>query len=172
VLWLLGGNATVERNLRREAELRGVAPSRLIFAPKVPYGDYLARYRAADLFLDTFPFNGGTTVSDALWAGLPVLTCAGEAFAARMAGSLLTSVALPELVNATSMDYEAQAIRLGRDRYALRGLRDRLERARQSAALFDTRRFCRHLEAAYAQMWKIAENGEPPRSFGVTALPG
>jgi predicted O-linked N-acetylglucosamine transferase (SPINDLY family) len=124
------------------------------------------------LFLDTFPFNGGTTVSDALWAGLPVLTCVGEAFAARMAGSLLTSVGLPELVNATPADYEAQAIRFGRDRDALRGPRDRLERARHSAALFGTRRFCRHLEAAYAQMWKFAENGEPPRSFGVSALPG
>jgi len=97
VLWLVGDNATVQHNLRREALHRGVEPGRLVFAPRIQYADHLARFRLADLFLDTLPFNAGTTASDALWAGVPVLTCAGEAFASRMAGSLLKAVGLPEL---------------------------------------------------------------------------
>ena len=95
VLWLLGAGTSVEDNLRREAARHGVNPARLIFAPRVAYADYLARYGAADLFLDTLPFNGGTTASDALWAGLPVLTCAGDTFAGRMGASLLNAVGAP-----------------------------------------------------------------------------
>ena len=92
VIWLLGGDVNLERNLRKEANIRGVSPARLIFSSRTAYASYLARYRLADLFLDTFPFNAGTTASDALWAGLPIVTCSGETFASRMAGSLLQAV--------------------------------------------------------------------------------
>src|SRR5262249_48825300 len=97
VLWLIARDAATATNLRREAQARGVAPERIILAPRIRAEDYLARYRCADLFLDTLPFNAGTTASDALWAGLPVLTCSGAAFAGRMAGSLLRAIGLPEL---------------------------------------------------------------------------
>ena len=167
VLWLLGANTSVERNLRREAEDRRIAADRLIFAPRVAYSDYLARYQLADLFLDTLPFNGGTTASDALWAGLPLVTCAGEAFAARMAGSLLNSVGLPELVTHSLEDYEALALRLAEDPSLLQGYRNRLATNRLTHPLFDTDRFRRHIEAAYMTMWELWQRGEQPRSFSV-----
>lgn len=171
VLWLLAATAAVEANLRREAEARGAAPDRLVFAPRIDYAPYLARYGAADLFLDTAPFNAGTTASDALWAGLPVLTLAGEAFPARMAGSLLHAVGLPELVAASPAEYEALALRLGRDPAALASLRARLARSRATHALFDTDRFRRHLEAAYAAMWERFAGGGAPASFAVAPVP-
>ena len=167
VLWLLGGNTSIERNLRREAEDRGIAANRLIFAPRVGYSDYLARYQLADLFLDTLPFNAGTTASDALWAGLPLVTCAGEVFAARMAGSLLNSAGLPDLVTHSLDEYEALALRLARDGEALTGIKTKLAQNRLTCPLFDTDRFRRHIEAAYLQMWKIWQRGEQPRSFAV-----
>ena len=167
VLWLLAASATVERNLRREAAARGVAAERLVFAPRVEYGQYLARYGAADLFLDTTPFNAGTTASDALWAGLPVLTCAGEAFPARMAGSLLRAIGLPELVTGSMREYEALALRLAQDGAALGQLRARLVDNRTTHALFDTDRFRRHIEAAYSAMWQRHLSGGAPESFAV-----
>jgi predicted O-linked N-acetylglucosamine transferase (SPINDLY family) len=170
VLWLLGGNTSVESNLRREAAKRGVAPDRLVFAPRLKYADYLARYRLADLFLDTLPYNAGATASDALWAGLPVLTCSGEAFAARMAGSLLRAVGLPELVTDTLEQYEALALKLARDGRLLHELREKLRQNRSTAPLFDTRRFRRHIEAAYRTMWEIWQSGEQPRSFAVESV--
>ena len=170
VLWLLGGSAAVVANLRREAELRGVAPRRLVFAAKLPYAEHLARYRLADLFLDTLPFNAGTTASDALWAGLPVLTCAGEAFAARMAGSLLHAVGLPELVTHSLQDYESQAAMLAANPDALRELRERLACNRLSAPLFNTDRFRRHIELAYRVMWEATKRNDAPQAFAVEAL--
>jgi protein O-GlcNAc transferase len=167
VLWLQGADTSVERNLRREAEKRGITPDRLIFAPRAEYANHLARYQRADLFLDTLPFNAGATASDALWAGLPVVTCAGEAFAARMAGSLLNAVGLPELVTRNLADYEALALALARDPSLLAGYRDRLATNRLTHPLFDTDRFRRNIEAAYLQMWEIWQRGEPPRSFAV-----
>ncbi|MFS2018253.1 tetratricopeptide repeat protein, partial [Massilia sp. CT11-108] len=116
VLWMVADSDATRANLVREAEARGVAGSRLLFAGRVAPADYLARFRLADLFLDTNPFNGGTTASDALWAGLPVLTWAGQTFCSRMAGSLLCAVGLPELVTHALEDYEALAIALGNDR--------------------------------------------------------
>ncbi|HEV3396288.1 MAG TPA: tetratricopeptide repeat protein [Xanthobacteraceae bacterium] len=169
VLWLLGGNAAVEGNLRREAEARGVAADRLIFAPRVGYSDYLRRYQLADLFLDTSPFNAGATASDALWAGLPLLTCAGEAFAARMAGSLLNAVGLPELVTASLDEYERTARRLAGDRAAIGALKEKLAQNRAACALFDTARFRRHIEAAYRTMWQRRQAGDAPASFAVEA---
>lgn len=168
VLWLLSHAADVPLNLRREAALRGVDPARLLFAGRVPYGEHLARLGVADLFLDTLPFNGGATVSDALWAGLPVLTCAGRAYAARMAGSLLHATGLPELVATSLTDYEALAVRLAHEPGRLATLRDRLAAQRTSAPLFDTARFTRHLEAAYLEMWRRHERGEAPAGFAVS----
>src|SRR5215471_1264615 len=123
VLFLYAGSAAVVENLRREARSRGVAAERLVFGGKLPFAQYLARYRTADLFLDTLPYNAGTTASDALWAGLPVLTCAGETLAARMGASLLQAVGLPELITANTERYEQLAIELGRDPQRLEAIR-------------------------------------------------
>jgi protein O-GlcNAc transferase len=167
VLWLLVGNAGAERNLRREAADRGIAADRLVFAPRAGYSDYLARYQLAHLFLDTLPFNAGTTASDALWAGLPLVTCAGEAYASRMAGSLLNAVGLPELVTHNLEDYEALALKLASDSNMLAGAKARLVANRATYPLFDSDRFRRHIEAAYKTMWDIYQRGEQPASFAI-----
>jgi protein O-GlcNAc transferase len=167
VLWLVEDNADASRNLRREAERRGVGVGRLVFAPRVPVGEYLARFRLADLFLDTLPFNAHTTASDALWAGLPMVTCPGSSFAARVAGSLLTAIGLPELIATDIANYEALALRLARDGGLLGELRAKLARNRATFPLFDTRRFTRHLEAAFQRMWERQQRGEPPAGFAV-----
>jgi predicted O-linked N-acetylglucosamine transferase (SPINDLY family) len=167
VLWLLGDNPWEERNLRREAQRRGVAPERLVFAPRRALPDHLARHSLADLFLDTFPCNAHTTASDALWAGLPLLTCAGRSFAARVAGSLLHSVGLPELVTHNLGDYEAMALKLARAPERLVEIRARLRESRATAPLFDAGRLARHLEAGYLEMWRLHQAGEAPRSFTV-----
>jgi len=169
VLWLVAGNKWVEANLRREAQKCGVAPSRLVFSPRLPSEDYLAQYRLADVFLDTLPFNGGATVSDALWAGLPVLTCAGEAFAARMAGSLLLAIGLPELITHSLAEYESVAFQLATDAPRLAQIKQRLAGNRVGYPLFDTDRFRRNIEAAYVTMWEKSQRGEPPGSFAVPA---
>ena len=124
--------------------------------------DYLARCRSADLFLDTLPFNAGTTASDALWAGLPVLTCTGEAFASRMASSLLSAIDLPELITSTQEEYEALAIDLATDPQRLKAVRQKLQRNRLSTPLFDTKLFTKHIEDAYAQMYQRYQDGLPP----------
>ncbi len=153
VLWLLETNRWPGPNLRSEAERAGVDPRRLIFGPALPLPEHLARHRLADLFLDTLPYNGHTTTSDALWTGLPVLTCSGEAFASRVAGSALYAAGLPELVTSSLADYEAQAVGLARDPTHLHELRERLMDNRETAPLFDCRCYTRDLEALYARMW-------------------
>jgi len=167
VLWLVAADAQVAGNLRREAARRGITPDRLIFAGRTPYATYLGRLALADLFLDTLPFNGGTTVSDALWAGLPVLTQAGDAFAARMAGSLLHAAGMPELITDSAEAYEATAIRLATERGELAGYRGKLAQGRTQFPLFNTERFCVHLEAAFRTMCAQARRGLPPVSFTV-----
>jgi predicted O-linked N-acetylglucosamine transferase (SPINDLY family) len=169
-LWLLAESPAVERNLRAEAAARGVNAERLRFSPRVPYDEYLARLQCADLFLDTLPFNGGSTASDALWAGLPVLTCAGEAYASRMAGSLLRAIGLPELVTERPADYAVRALELARNPPLLQSVTERLVRNRAACPLFDTGSFCRHLEAAYVRMWERNEAGLPPETFTVPKL--
>ncbi|WP_448207827.1 O-linked N-acetylglucosamine transferase family protein [Azospirillum sp. sgz302134] len=169
VLWLYAPTALVAGNLRREGEARGLAPDRLVFAPPRPLPDHLARHRLADLFLDTLPYNAHTTASDALWAGLPVLTCRGATFAGRVAASLLHALDLPELVTETPAHYEATALALARDPARLGALRDRLAAARTTAPLFDTPRFTRHLEAAYRAMWDIHRAGGAPRAIDIPA---
>jgi predicted O-linked N-acetylglucosamine transferase (SPINDLY family) len=162
VLWLLASNDLVERNLRREAEKRGVAPSRVVFAPRVPLAEHLARHRHADLFLDTVPCNAHTTASDALWAGLPLLTCVGNTFAGRVAGSLLSAIGLPELVTHALDDYQRTALALARDPRRLGDLRETLQRRRETAPLFDLPRFTSGLESAYAEMWQRWRVGGRP----------
>lgn len=172
VLWLIEGNAAVSHNLRREAEQRGVAGERLIFAPRMGLQDHLARHRLADLFLDTLPHNAHTTTSDALWAGLPVLTCRGTTFAGRVADSLLQATGLPDLVTQSLDDYEALALSLARDPVLLASFRERLARARDICPLFDIDRFRRHIEAAYTTMWQRHRRGQPPASFAVDPIAG
>ena len=167
VLWLLRDNETAERNLKWEAQTCGIDPARLVFAPRRRLEDHLARYRVADLFLDTLPINAHTTASDALWAGLPVLTCTGSTFAGRVAGSLLHAVGLPELVTEDLEQYEALALQLAGDPVLLGQLRTRLEANRAVSPLFDAARTCRHLEEAYRIMRELARQGQPPASFAV-----
>jgi predicted O-linked N-acetylglucosamine transferase (SPINDLY family)/glycosyltransferase involved in cell wall biosynthesis len=149
VLWLLADNETARINLSRYAAEQGVDPARLVFAPRVHPAEYLARFQLADLFLDTLPFNGGTTASDALWMGLPLLTCSGQTFASRMAGSLLKAIGLPELITNTFADYETLAVALAHDRLRLAELRSRLIANRQTYPLFDTPRLVKALEGAF-----------------------
>ena len=163
VLWLSENNPAATINLRREAARRGVDAQRLVFALKLPLlADHLARQRAADLFIDTLPFNAHTTASDALWAGLPVLTCAGESFASRVASSLLSAIELPELITTTQEAYEALAVSLALNPERLQAIRQKLARHRLSTALFDTPRFTRHLEDAYTQMLERYHADLPP----------
>lgn len=161
VLWLIGEDPVTRDNLRHQARERGVDDQRLIFARRRPYDDHLARLQLADLFLDTLPFNAGTTASDSLWAGLPLLTCAGDALSARMAGSLLKAVDLPELITHSVEEYESRACHLASHRTELRALRDRLGRNRNASPLFDTRGFTRHLESAYIQMQEGGSSRRP-----------
>ena len=167
VLWLLRNSALAEENLRNEAHARDIGSDRLVFAPRVGIADYRARSRLADLYLDTLPYTGHGTTSDMLWAGLPVLTCAGNTFAGRVAGSLLHAVGLPELVTTSLEEYEALGLKLATDPHLLKELRARLERNRNTAPLFDTDRFRRHIESAYTTMWEVQQRGEPPRAFAV-----
>ena len=147
VLWLVSRGETTQGNLRKEAQARGVSPERLVFAQRVPLvEDHLARYRQADLFLDTYPYNAHTTAADALMSGLPVLTLMGNSFPSRVAGSLLHAIGLPELVTQTLADYESLALQLARDPARLADTKARLAANRQTHALFDTARFCRNLE--------------------------
>lgn len=152
VLWLLSDNEWAQENLKQEAEARGISAKRLIFAERTTPADYLARYAAADLFLDTFPFNAGTTANDALWMGLPVLTLSGRAFASRMAGALLTAAGLPELITHDLQAYEDLAVELASDKKALKALRQKLADAKENSPLFDSERFTRNLEQQYLEL--------------------
>lgn len=163
VLWLSGAHEAALGNLRREAQLREVDPDRLVFAKRVPSNaDHLARHAHADLFLDTLPFNAHSTASDALWAGLPLLTCAGDAFAGRVAASLLSAVGLPELVAASLADYERLALELARNPEQLAASKAKLAQNRLTMPLFDTARFTRNIEAAYTAMHERCRLGLAP----------
>lgn len=171
LLWLFEANSVVENNLRREAAAHGVDPARLAFAPKKPLAEHLARYRLADLCLDCSPYNGHTTTSDALWAGLPVVTFLGDTFASRVAASLINAAGAPELVAESLAGYEALALALVHNPARLAALRRRLNETRMTAPLFDSQRFTRHLERAYEIMAEIQDAGQPPRPFAVPPLP-
>ena len=167
VLWLLEAHPTAARNLAREAEKQGIAPERLVFAPLVATDAHLARVSLADLFLDTLPYNAHTTASDALWAGVPVLTCLGSTFAGRVAASLNNAIGVPEMVTYSLGEYEALALKLAREPAALWAIRAKLAKNRNTFPLFDTVGFTRGLEAAYRTMWERANRGETPASFAV-----
>jgi protein O-GlcNAc transferase len=173
VLWLSRTNDSAVTHLQREAQARNVAADRLVFARRVELNeDHLARYRLADLFLDTLPFGGHSTASEALWAGVPVVTCLGSTYSERVAASLLNAVGLPELVADSLPAYEALALKLARNSELLASVRAKLARNRDCFPLFDTERFTRHLEAAYANMWERYQRAEPPAHITVAALPG
>jgi len=162
VLWLLQDNEKAAENLRIEATHRGLDPERLVFAPRVDLEDHLARHRVADLFLDTLPCNAHTTASDALWAGLPVLTLPGQTFAGRVAASLLTAVGLPELIAASVDDYESLAVQFGRDPGTLTAMRSKLDANRLSTPLFNTERYTKKLEWAFREMHRRSLSNHPP----------
>jgi predicted O-linked N-acetylglucosamine transferase (SPINDLY family) len=162
VLWLLEDNPVTPVNLRKEAASRGIDPNRLVFAQRVLPPQHLARQRAADLFLDTAPYNAHTTGSDALRAGLPVLTLIGESFAGRVASSLLSALNLPELITSAPEQYEALAVRLATDPALLSQIRQKLERNWRTAPLFDTPLFAKHLETAYMNIFKRHQSDLPP----------
>ena len=162
VLWLLEDNQTAAANLRKEAALRGLDPARLVFAKRMDLPEHLARHRAADLFLDTLYYNAHTTASDALWAGLPVLTCMGVGFASRVAASLLFAIGLPELVTQTQKDYEALAIELATSSAKLEAIKDKLSTNRHSSPLFDTLSYSKHIESVYRKMYERYLAGSPP----------
>jgi protein O-GlcNAc transferase len=172
VLWLLACNRWAPENLRREAQRRGVDPERLIFAPKLAQTAHLGRLALADLSLDTLPCNGHTTASDALWAGVPLLTCAGDTFASRVAGSLLHTMGLPELVTDNLRDYERKARELAESPVMLSALKATVRERRQTSPVFDAARFAAHLEAAYRAMWARYIRREPPAAITIAATQG
>ena len=171
VLWLWANNPTFELNVKLFAAHHGIAMERIVIAGPAPVEDHLARLKLADLFLDSLPYNAHTTASDALWAGVPVLTLTGTTFAGRVATSLLVAAGLPELVTATPKEYEIRAIELAHDPRSLRVLRDRIVAARNNCCLFDTERFCRNIETAYRGMWQRHRAGLAPAPFAI-ALDG
>jgi predicted O-linked N-acetylglucosamine transferase (SPINDLY family) len=146
VMLLLSDSAGAQGNLIREAAARGVDANRLVFATRALPPDYLARYAVVDLFLDTFPFNAGSTANDALWMGLPVLTYTGRSFASRMAGALLTAAEMPELITYNLADYEEKAVALAMNPQECQRLRNHLKEVHDHGVLFDTPRFVRNLE--------------------------
>jgi len=171
VLWLMSRSERSQRNLRASTQAAGVDPDRLIFAQRVPrVEDHLARYRVADLFLDTHPYNAHSTAADALLAGLPVLTCSGQSFPSRVAGSLLHAAGLPELVTHTVADYEQLALALARDPARLAALKTRLAERQRDSALFDVDAFTRHLETAYIAMWRQSQLGGARDALSASAV--
>jgi predicted O-linked N-acetylglucosamine transferase (SPINDLY family) len=172
VLWLFEGNRWVKNNLRGEATKRGIDPDRLVFASHMSHGEHLARLRHADIFLDCFSCNAHATASDALWAGVPVITALGQSFTARVGASLAQAIGLPELVAVTPVEYERIALELASDPARLAALRERLAQNRNTAPLFDSARFTRHIETAFEMAWDRALKGEKPDHLEVGALPG
>ena len=163
ILWLAEANSTTISNLRKEAEKNGVDGNRLIFATRLPLKeDHLNRIRVADLFLDTLPYNAHTTCSDALKMGLPVITKMGRGFAARVAGSLLTAMEMPELITKTEQAYEQLALDLAKNPKQLAELRQKIIAKRTTAPLFDTELYTRHLEAGYQQAYGHYLQGKDP----------
>ena len=165
VLWLIADNPDAKNNLIKEAAIRGISSSRLIFAERLSLPEHLARHRQADLFLDTLPYNAHTTCSDALWAGLPVLTLKGRTFPGRVAASLLTAVGLSELITNTSEEYEALAIELALNSKKLSAIKEKLATNRLNAPLFDSKLFTKNLEAIYTEMYDRYQAGLGPEDI-------
>ena len=168
VLWLLKSNKWAESNLRVEAEKRGVSGDRLIFAEKLPQAEHLARQKLADLFIDTFNYNAHTTASDALWAGLPVVTKLGQGFAARVAGSLLSAIEMPELITETEQEYESLILDLATNPERLGAIKLKLAANRLSKPLFNTELFTKHLEDGYQRAYQQYFDGKEPEAIYVS----
>ena len=162
VLWLFEDNPTAAKNLRQHAQERGVAPERLVFAKLIPLEEHLARQHMADLFLDTLPYNGHATASNALWTGLPLLTCMGQSFASRVAASLLKAIDVPELITTTQAEYEARAIELAQDPAQLQAIKQKMEQNRLTTPLFNTPLFTKHMQVAYEAMHERYQAGLEP----------
>ena len=167
VLWLLSDNSTAKENLRCEAEKRGVTRDRLVFASRVSVSEHLARHKHADLFLDTLPYNAHTTACDALWAGLPVLTQIGNAFAGRVAASLLESIGLPELITRGPKEYEETAVNLATDSEKLSAIRNKLGANRDVKPLFNSKLYTKNLEAVYIQILNRSRNSLLPDHISI-----
>ena len=167
-LWLFEDNKYAHSNLKLQAEMRGINPSRLIFAQRLNLPEHLARHRSADLFLDTIPYNAHTTASDALWSGLPVLTLIGQSFSARVAASLLNSIGLPELVTHSLAEYEALAIQLAKNPNQMAVIKEKLSANRSAMPLFDTPLFTKNIEAAYSMMYEHYQADFPPNHIDLT----
>ena len=174
LVWLISvefdSNSVTAENLRREAKQRDVSPERLIFAPRAKHMDHLTRQRLADLFLDTLPYNAHTTAADALWVGLPILTCIGSTFPGRVAASLLTCVGAPELITFTPQNYETLAIELATNPGTLAAIRRKLAENRFASPLFDSRLFTRHIEKAYEAVYTRHQAGLRPDHIYVPSL--
>jgi len=170
VLWVLGDNAAVAQNLQKQALAQGVDANRLVFAKRMSPGDNLARQKQADLFLDTFPYNAHTTASDALWAGLPVLTRTGHSFASRVAASLLTAMDLPELITHSQEAYEEKAIELAQQTASFKALKQKLAANRLTAPLFDCQLFAKQIESAYEEMHRRHQAGLPAEHIQVQVM--
>jgi len=170
VLWLSLENKTAETNLRHESEARDLKSERLIFSNRLPPDEHLKRLKLADMALDTRIYNGGATTSNALWAGVPVLTLQGNHFASRMSASILTSIGLTEMITYSLEEYETLAVRLAHHPDEFQTIRQKLAQNRLTAPLFDTPRFARNLETAYTEMWKIFLAGERPRQIEVLEI--
>jgi predicted O-linked N-acetylglucosamine transferase (SPINDLY family) len=168
VLFLYSESELVSNNLKKEAFARGVSPHRLIFAPRVGRPEYFARYLCCDLFLDTFPYNAGTTASDALWAGLPVLTYLGNSFPSRMAGSLLNAIEMPELIAHSIEEYEAKAIEFANHPERLLELKAKLDYNKSRTALFDSKAFAFNLYSAYKKIFSSHTSGLAPDHIDVS----
>jgi predicted O-linked N-acetylglucosamine transferase (SPINDLY family) len=166
-LFICSDDADAKHNLLDATRRSAVASDRIVFGKRIKREEYQARFRAMDLFLDTWPYNGGTTASDALWSGLPVLTCKGRSFASRYAASLLQAVDLPELITENSQQYEDLAVELATDPERLGGIRRKLTDHRHIAPLFDTRSFTGHLESAYIEILERYRAGLPPEHVHV-----
>jgi predicted O-linked N-acetylglucosamine transferase (SPINDLY family) len=167
VLWLLN-DAKAKGRLRNEAYQRGISPERLIFADEMPQSEHLGRLALADLVLDTLPYNAHTTASDALWVGVPMVTCAGETFASRVAGSLLTAIGLPELIADNLEEYYDLALELAGNPDYMQSIRQKLSDNRMRTPLFDVQAYTQHLEALYQTMWQRHLAGEKPIAIGNT----
>jgi predicted O-linked N-acetylglucosamine transferase (SPINDLY family) len=166
-LWLFQDNPWVVDNLKKEALNHGIDGSRLVFAERMPLSEHLARHQQADLFLDTAPYNAHTTASDALWAGLPVLTLTGRSFASRVAASLLNAIGLPELITNTQEEYEALAIELATHPHKLADIKLKLAKNRLTTPLFDTPLFTKNLEAAYSKMYERYQDDLEPDHIAI-----
>jgi len=167
VLFLFAENQWAKHNLIKEAIARGMEPNRIIFGEALPREEYLSRYKCCDLFLDTYPYNAGTTASDALWAGLPLVTLMGESFASRVASSILSAIHLPELITSSQEEYEALAIELGKNPQKLLFIKEKLIKNRLTTPLFDTPLFTKHIEDAYVQVIKRYQADLPPEHITI-----